>query len=268
MKTYQLVCFSRLISAFSYDPVKAKDTIRLDNRARSAKILLQDIPNGILDSHDTYTLGQGWLHDPEKTRKQILDAAFREIYHRGFQGVSVNEIVSKTDVTKGAFFHYFPTKNDLGYAIIDEILKEMILERWIRPLAAYQNPVQGIITRFRKLIECTSDDSAKFGCPLNNLTQEMSSVDPVFREKLQEVIKLWIDETERYLKIAQERGYLSEKASPREVAEFIVMVQEGSFGMVKNLRDKKVYWSLFNSLRQYLESLSEKPEMLVAKHSR
>lgn len=205
------------------------------------------------------------MHDPEKTRKQILDVAFREIYRKGFQGVSINDIVSKTDVTKGAFFHYFPTKNDLAYAIADEILGEMILERWIRPLAAYQNPIQGIITRFKKIIEYTPDDSIKFGCPLNNLTQEMSAVDPVFREKLLVVMKLWINETEKYLKIAQERGYLSKKASPREVAEFVVMVEEGSFGMVKNLRDKKVYWSLFNSLKQYLDSLSEKPEILVRK---
>jgi hypothetical protein len=37
-------------------------------------------------------------------------------------------------------------------------------------------------------------------------------------------------------------------------------VEEGSFAMVKNLRDKKVYWSLHESLKQYLESISEKSE--------
>jgi AcrR family transcriptional regulator len=201
------------------------------------------------------------LRDPEKTRKQILDAAFDEIYHRGFQGVSVNEIVAKTNVTKGAFFHYFSTKNDMGYAIVDEIFKEMILERWIRPLAAYRNPVQGIISRFRKIIETTPDEYVALGCPLNNLTQEMSSVDPVFREKLLSVVKLWIEETEKYLKVAQERGYLSRKADPRQVAEFVVMVEEGSLALVKSLRDKRVYWSLFNSLKQYLDSVSEKSEV-------
>ena len=211
-------------------------------------------------------LVQRKLHDPEKTRKNILDVAFQEIYHRGFQGVSVNDIVSKTELTKGAFFHYFPTKNDLVYAIVDEMLKEMILERWIRPLAAYQNPVLGIITRFKKIIENTPDQSIQYGCPLNNLTQEMSAVDPVLREKMRTVLNLWIDETEKYLKIAQERGYLSKKASAREVAEFVVMVEEGSFALVKNLRDKQVYWSLYNSLKQYFESLSEKQE-LVAKTS-
>jgi len=199
------------------------------------------------------------LRDPEKTRASILGAAFEEIYHRGFHDASVNDIVARTSLTKGAFFHYFSTKNDLGYAIADEVLREMVLDRWIRPLAAYKNPVQGIISRFRKIIESTPDEHIALGCPLNNLTQEMSSVDPVFREKLLAVIQLWISETEKYLKKAQAEGYLSQDVNPRQVAEFIVMVEEGAFAMVKNLRDKKVYWSLYDSLKRYLESISARP---------
>jgi len=198
------------------------------------------------------------LRDPEKTRAVILESAFDEIYHRGFQGARIDEIVAKTSMTKGAFFSHFQTKNELGYALVDEVLREKTLDRWIRPLAAYSNPVQGIISRFRKIIETMPEDHVALGCPLNNLVQEMSAIDPVFRDKLNAVLKLWIDETERYLKKAQDEGYLRKEVSPREVAEFVVMVEEGSLAMVKNLRDKKVYWSLYESLRQYLESVSDK----------
>ena len=200
------------------------------------------------------------MRDPEKTRAEILHAAFQEVYEHGFQSCSVNEIVAKTDLTKGAFFHYFQTKNDLGYALADEILREITLDRYIRPLAAYANPVQGIIHRFKKVIENTSDEHLGLGCPLNNLTQEMSAVDPVFREKLNTVLRLWIDETEKYLRKAQAEGYLKPDVDPRQVAEFVVMIEEGSFAMVKNLRDKKVFWSLYESLKHYLESVSTKPE--------
>jgi AcrR family transcriptional regulator len=195
--------------------------------------------------------------DPEKTRSLIMEAAFREIYERGFQGVSIDQILKKTNVTKGAFFHYFSTKSDLGYAITDEILREMVLERWIRPLAAYKNPVQGILKRFKTLTDAMSDEDLVRGCPLNNLTQEMSSVDPLFREKLKAVMTLWIDETERYLKKAQENGYLKKTANTRQLAEFIVATEEGSFGLVKSMADRKIYTSLYNSLRDYLLSRAE-----------
>ena len=200
------------------------------------------------------------MRDPERTRAVILDAAFVEIYHNGFQKANIDEILAKTGMTKGAFYSHFETKDDLGYALVDEVLKEMTLNRWVRPLAAYRNPVEGIISRFRKIIETTPDEHMKFGCPLNNLVQEMSSINMVFRDKLNAVLRLWIAETEKYLKKAQVEGYLKKEVNTRQVAEFVVMVEEGSFGMVKNLRDKKVYWSLYESLKQYLESISEKPE--------
>lgn len=195
--------------------------------------------------------------NPEKTRAHILDVAFGEIYRSGFQGVSVDKIVKETDVTKGAFFHYFPTKSELGYAIVDETLREMILERWIRPLAAHRNPVRGILKQFKRLTDEWSDEQLAFGCPLNNLTQEMSAVDSVFREKLQAVIRLWIDETEKYLKKAQTDGYLKKSVNTRRLAEFVVASQESAFAMTKTMNDRRMLTSLYNSFKDYLESKME-----------
>ena len=56
--------------------------------------------------------------DLEKSRKEILAVAFFEVFTHGFQGVSVDDIVKKTSMTKGAFFHHFRTKLDLGYALV------------------------------------------------------------------------------------------------------------------------------------------------------
>ncbi len=197
--------------------------------------------------------------DPEKTRTHLLQVGFQEIYQNGFQGVSVDQIVGKSSVTKGAFFHYFPTKSDLGYAIVDEFLREMILERWIRPLAAYPNPVQGILNRFKKNIVAWPEENLIRGCPLNNLSQEMSAVDPVFREKLQVVMNLWIDETEKYLKKAKTDGYLKKTVQTKQLAQFIVTLQEGTYAMAKTLGDRKVFDSLYGSLRAHLEILSSSP---------
>lgn len=41
----------------------------------------------------------------------------------------------------------------MGYAIVDEVLREMVLDRWLRPLAAYKNPVQGMLKRFKILTD-------------------------------------------------------------------------------------------------------------------
>lgn len=95
-----------------------------------------------------------------------------------------------------------------------------------------------------------SDENLIRGCPLNNLAQEMSSVDPVFREKIRAVMSLWIDETEKYLIKARDCGYLKKDVDARRLAEFIVMV----FGLVKSIGDRKIFNSLYDSLRDYLLS--------------
>ena len=196
------------------------------------------------------------MRDPEKTRSKILSAGYDIVYRQGFRATSVNEISTKAGVTEGAFFHYFPAKNDLGYALAEEVLRDMMLERWIKPLSAYGNPLQGMSARFRRLMEATTDEEASLGCPLNNLTQEMSPVDPVFRDKLRRVVLEWVEETEKYLKKAQAEGYMKPDVNARAAAEFLVMIEEGSAGIVKALGDLKAYRSMYDGYRRYLHAIS------------
>lgn len=194
--------------------------------------------------------------NPEKTRGQILEVAFRQIYRNGYQGVSIDDILSETELTKGAFFHHFANKQALGYALVDETLKRMVTERWIAPLEQYENPLTGITDNLKKIIEAMPEESLALGCPLNNLIQEMSSVDPVFKDKLTAVLEYWIEGVELNLKKARQAGYLKKDAHTRRLAEFIVMNHEGAFGMMKSFRDKKVFRSLHAMLKDYLQTLA------------
>jgi AcrR family transcriptional regulator len=181
-----------------------------------------------------------------------MKAAFEEIFKHGFRSASIQRILKKTDLTKGAFFHHFPTKEMLGHAIVDEILVPLIQERWLSPLDNYENPAQGILENFKKIIQETPVSYLKFGCPLNNLVQELSPVDPAFQKQLKRALEFWIDGIELNLRKAMKRGYLKKGIKIRELAEFIVMIHEGSFGLVKNLKDKNIFLSFQNSLKHHL----------------
>jgi TetR/AcrR family transcriptional repressor of nem operon len=193
--------------------------------------------------------------DYERTRQEILDVAFTEVLAHGYQGVSVDDIVAKTSLTKGAFYHHFPTKLDLGYALVDEVIKPMILERWIRPLAEYENPLEGILERLQKLIGEAPPEQLKLGCPLNNLVQEMAPVDPGFKTRLQAALVLWIDEMDLQLRRAKKNGYLAPRVNTGQVAHFVVMAHEGIYGILKGLSDPEAFDALYDSLRRYFETI-------------
>lgn len=191
----------------------------------------------------------------EKSRKEILNAAFWEVYTRGFQGVSVDDIVKKTTLTKGAFYHQFPTKLDLGHALVDEVIRPMTYSRWVYPLKDFKNPLDGILAQLKNLIGKASPEELQYGCPLNNLVQEMAPIDPIFKEKLEKALRYWIDGIDSELKRAKKDGYIRSNVKTKQVAHFIVMAHEGFYGMLKGLNDPKAFNTLFSSLKVYFETL-------------
>ena len=194
--------------------------------------------------------------DLEKSRKEILDVAFREVFTHGFQGVSVDDIVKKTSMTKGAFYHHFPTKLDLGYALVDEVIRPLIIERWITPLKDFDNPLDGILNQMEKLIGGCPPELLKFGCPLNNLVQEMAPIDSGFKRRLKAALELWIDQMDEALNRAQFGGFLRSDVNTREAAHFVVMAHEGFYGLMKGLGGSHSFKALMSSLKIYFHGIS------------
>ena len=193
--------------------------------------------------------------DLEASRKEILNATFFEVFSKGFQGVSIDDIVKKTSLTKGAFYHQFPTKLDLGYALVEEVISPMIIDRWIQPLEKFENPIEGILHQLQKNIGDVDPSLLKLGCPLNNLVQEMSPIDKGFKKRLNVALNLWIDETEKHLKRGQNAGFIKKSINLKDIAHFVVMAHEGFYGMMKGVEDPHLFKSLNRSLKIYFDSV-------------
>ena len=58
-------------------------------------------------------------------RNEILDVAQRFVYTRGYEEMSIQDILDELKISKGVFYHYFDSKQDLLEAIIDRIRDDM-----------------------------------------------------------------------------------------------------------------------------------------------
>lgn len=54
-------------------------------------------------------------------RKEILDIAQQLVYTKGFDQMSIQDILNELHISKGAFYHYFNSKSDLLEALIDRM---------------------------------------------------------------------------------------------------------------------------------------------------
>lgn len=204
--------------------------------------------------------GEGRTRDPEGTRRKLLDAAFREIHLKGFQAASLESILAAAGVTKGALYHHFGSKADLGLAVVDEIIREMMFADWIDPVeAAPSDPITALQGAVRAKAASFTDEGVVLGCPLNNLAQEMSPIDGRFRERVVATFEAWEEAFATALERGQAAGTVRRDVDPRAVARFVVASAEGTFGRAKAAHSKELLDSNLETLVSYLETLREEP---------
>jgi TetR/AcrR family transcriptional regulator, transcriptional repressor for nem operon len=195
-------------------------------------------------------------HPAETTRQRILRAAFQEFYHYGFQAGSLNRIVEETGLTKGALFHHFAGKQELGYAVVDEVIWPRFKATWIDPLEQSEEPIKD--TR-RLLLHMAEKGPAGVnlvqGCPLNNLAQEMSPLDEGFRQRLEKIYAAWRLGLKTALANGIKAGKVRKDVSPLKVAAFLVAALTGIMGTVKNAQNQQLLREAGDALLDYLDSL-------------
>ena len=192
--------------------------------------------------------------NPGLTRQTLLQAAFQEIYRSGFQAASLDNILSNARVTKGALYHHFGSKQELGYAVVDELIRGRVLDRWVRPLEKVENPIDGLLAVLRSKGPHPFFDQ-RLGCPLNNLAQEMSPLNEGFRKRLESVFREWREGIAKALRRGQEGGQVRSDVDPVEAADFFLAALEGSVSLAKNAQDRNLFDNCKAGLSRYLESL-------------
>jgi len=193
----------------------------------------------------------------EGTRAKILETAL-DLFHRGsFKGTSINQVVEQAGITKGALFHYFKGKNELGYAVVEECIQTLIIDTWVKPLATSVDPISdliGILDHSGEMMQ-EQPEIVEYGCPLNNLAQEMSTQDEDFRLRLVSLYQQWETALEKAFRAGKDAGTVKEGINPEAVASAIVALMEGSIGLIKVNRDREHIRKIDSGVRAFLELL-------------
>ena len=195
------------------------------------------------------------LRNPERTRELLLQAAFREVYRSGFQSAGIDAILAATNVTKGALYYHFESKEALGYAIVEEIVSKLTRDRWMLPLQRNRDKdaIDTLIGIVRAIPHRPRD--VKAGCPLVNLAQEMSQLDEQFRRRLERIFHAWQEGIAMALRRGQSQGTVRRELVPEETASLLIAMVEGYEVLAKNAQDAKVWNVGIKNIVGWLRSL-------------
>jgi AcrR family transcriptional regulator len=177
----------------------------------------------------------------DATKRKLLDAAFTEVFRHGYQAASLNTIVAAAGITKGALFHHFESKQALGYALVDDLLAPILNQRWLAPLADTDDPITALQDAFRRhIVDDTTTGNLVYGCPMNNLAQEMSPLDEGFRRRFDTMYDTWRRTIANALSRGQRAGNVRRDINVRDVATLVVVGQIGVWSMGKHSQSSKL----------------------------
>ncbi|WP_311136917.1 TetR/AcrR family transcriptional regulator [Chryseobacterium luquanense] len=196
-----------------------------------------------------------FMKKSQETRLNILQKAFELIYQKGYQTTSVDEIIATTQVTKGAFYYHFKTKDEMGLAILNELMIPNFKNNFIQPFQTEGNPLDTIYNLLHYLLMESEDLKVEYGCPASNFTQEMAPWNIDFTKALNNLSLDWektmIDSIEK----AKVDGVLKSDVNAKEVAVFVISGYWGVRNLGKLENSKSVYLIYLKGLKNYFESL-------------
>jgi AcrR family transcriptional regulator len=167
----------------------------------------------------TRTVSSGPATDRgETTRRQILDVAASAFADHGYRGISLNDIVRESGLTKGAFYFHFPSKEALALAVFRD--KQ---ERWVgEVMAAIANrsrAVEQLEAMFDVGCEIYEKDSS--ARVVGRMCVELFA-DKQLTPHVTAHLTAWFDMVEELLVRAQDEGDVRRDVDARSTAETMV----------------------------------------------
>jgi TetR/AcrR family transcriptional repressor of nem operon len=191
----------------------------------------------------------------QETRLNILQKAFELIYQKGYQTTSVDEIIATTQVTKGAFYYHFKTKDEMGLAILNELMIPNFKNNFIQPFQTEGNPLDTIYNLLHYLLMESEDLKVEYGCPASNFTQEMAPWNIDFTKALNNLSLDWEKTMIDAIEKAKKEQVLKSDVNAKEVAVFVISGYWGIRNLGKLENSKSVYLIYLKGLKNYFERM-------------
>mgnify|MGYP000851822450 CR=1 FL=1 len=162
------------------------------------------------------------------TRTALIWHGTAVLTEQGFAGTGIEPLLSQVGVPKGSFYHYFPSKEAFGYAVLDHYAAYFArkLERWLED--EHRPPLERLAAFIADASAGMARHDFRRGCLVGNLGQELGAAHDGFRERLEAILGDWQDRVRRCLEAARARGDLAPAADCRAWAEFFWIGWEGA----------------------------------------
>ncbi len=191
----------------------------------------------------------------QNTRDKLIEAALTLMLAKGYPATTVDEICEAAVVSKGSFYHFFPTKEDLALAALEAYSQRGFQALQSGSYAGLDDPLErlfGFLDHAEAIAERVWGD----GCLLGNLAVELADTNETIRARISQIFHIL---AERLARLFEAVVQSSQGDSPEalELAEFFLSALEGSIVLAKAHDDWGRVPAALKNVRRYVEKLAE-----------
>jgi AcrR family transcriptional regulator len=155
------------------------------------------------------------------TRHRLIAAAARQFAHRPYSVVSLDDILAEAELTKGAMYFHFPSKQALALAIIDD-LTEMSNAAVTELLARKMSGLETLIDLIHMLaVQDTQHEVARAGVRLLESLDNTTDMPTTLWAS-------WTDFVTTLIQKAVSEGDVVDHQNPEDIAKMLVALWVGS----------------------------------------
>ena len=189
-----------------------------------------------------------------ETRLKLVDAGIALMRARGYNATTVDEICAAAGVTKGGFFHYFKSKDDIARAAVAHFFDDRVASYEAAPFRREKDPLDRVFGRLDYVKNTVGDKShVTKGCLIGMFAQELSVTNPGIREVCQNFFGRMVRDFTQDLADAKAQHAPDAQFDPQMMAQFYHSIVQGSLMLSKIAGNNQVLHDNIEQFRNLLK---------------
>src|SRR6266853_2133522 len=190
-----------------------------------------------------------------ETKRKLVDAGVNLMRSRGFNATTVDDVCAAAGVTKGGFFHYFKSKDDLATAAVTRFYDMKAKQFADAPFRNLADPLERVFGRLDFAKESAGGTRGLTkGCLLGMFAQEMSFTNAQLRSICHDRFAQIAKDFE--IDLAEAKALYAPRAAfdPKTVAMLYVSIVQGSLMLAKASESNRVLVENIEQFRAHLQT--------------
>ena len=179
-------------------------------------------------------------------------------YKNGFYNTSIDDILKELNLSKGAFYYHFKSKEDFFISILENLVVRKVYSMLIEPIEGHDNPLDLITNCLEEALQTAEHNENDYGFVLNNFLNEFKGKNPEIMKYLNDTLKIWEVNLVSSLQKGKFNGHVDRHVDCEGVASYIISSFLGIRTLMVEGSATALRYRYMQQLKFYFRAIAQK----------